>query len=159
MRSRILLAALLCLAFIGTADAAPVQGDAVQTAVAAPANIARSVTTETVTTTRKALIAFASSSTEYNIDSKTQNVTVESDPDNTARICVKVLPIGDTVSAANDTCAEVCLAGTFTCDKTGTDGQWLDVGNVLPLRDTAKFCYCGIAASGTQTYQAVNVRR
>lgn len=130
--------------------------------VVAPADAASEVQTGTVPITELQPLLPDLAVGKYGKDFITQNVTIESDVDNTSRICVKPVLITQPVTAANDTCLEVCndvADATVTCNKSSTDGEWLDPGEVLELRLTARFCVCGEATADTPTYQGKRLAR
>lgn len=151
------IAALL----ITRVNATPISGDnAVATAVSAPLNTQTEIATVAVTATVSSLLPDLPSA-QKNLDSVTQLVSIESSKNNTARVCVRDVPFPDgPLVAATDTCAEVCaLQTTLTCNETSTDGQWVDPGEPLPKRETGRFCFCGIATSGSQKVQALRNAR
>lgn len=143
--------------FAATVAAAPATTvDRVVAAVSAPLASAREIWTSTLTGTNAPLFTDLPAG-KFGVDGLTQSVTIESKRTNDAAICVKAYAIPVPVVGATDSCAEVCTvsAGSMTCSDAATDGQWIDPGETLPLRDTAAFCYCAEAASGTQKVQAV----
>lgn len=141
--------------------AAPVTSEAgIAAAVSAPLNAVPERQTGTLTTTTSSLLP--ENAGLFNLDNKTQLITIESDADNSVRVCVTAVAIPTTPSGSTDTCAENCAAvgaGALTCDNSNTDGEWLDPGETLPLRYTGKFCICGEAESGTPLVQGKRIAR
>lgn len=164
----VLFAASMLAIFAGIANqparAAAVTGLGVTTAVSAPLEDAEEVITGTLIATDTEELAeippavgSVTAATRWGNDSITQNVVIKADKNNTTRFCFKAVEItGSTVTAANDTCEEVCdtLAnGDMTCSGAATDGIWMDPGDSVVQRYTNRFCFCGESASGTPAYQ------
>lgn len=149
----------LVVAFV--VRATPVTTEAgIAAAVYAPSNALSERQTGTLTTTTSSLLP--ENANLFNLDNKTQLVTVKSDPDNSVRVCVTAVAIPTTPSGSTDTCAENCAAvgaGVLTCSGGAADGEWIDPGETLPLRYTGKFCICAEAESGTPLVQAKRIAR
>lgn len=151
---------LITLILPGDASADPPSGEErVTDAVVAPANRPVEIKTGTIGTTIAPIFDDLPVSS-FGKDYVTQNIAVESDSANAGRICVKSVEIPQPIVPATDTCAEVCTAATvFTCNKTSTDGEWIDANESLPERLTGRLCLCGVASAVGQVYQGRRMAR